>query len=91
MASIKEAESLKQGVVKFKREGERLKDQQSVNEKFKEKIQDSERLEAEVILLRNKLDEKSVQSKFENNSRILDDILSSQIPSSDKSGLGFDK
>ena len=37
------------------------------------------------------LDEGSIKSKFENSSRILDDILSSQIPSSDRSGLGFNK
>ena len=41
--------------------------------------------------LRKKLDEKYVQSKFEINSRTLDDILSSQRPSSDKSRLGYDK
>ena len=41
--------------------------------------------------LRKKLDEKSNQSKFEDSSRILDDILSSQRPSSDKSVLGYDK
>ena len=41
--------------------------------------------------LRKKLDEKYVQSKFESKSRILDDILSSQRPSSAKSGLGYDK
>ena len=37
------------------------------------------------------LDEGSIKSNFENSSRILDDILSSQIPSSDISGLGFVK
>ena len=52
MASMKEAENLKQEVVKFKREVEMLKNQQSINEKFKEKIQDFERLEAELTLLR---------------------------------------
>ena len=41
--------------------------------------------------LRKKLDEESIKSKFENNSRTLDEILSVQIPSSDKYGLGFDK
>ena len=33
----------------------------------------------------------SIKSKFENSSRILDDILSNLRPLSDKSGLGFDK
>ena len=38
--------------------------------------------------LRNKLDE---ESRFENSSRTLDEILILQRRSSDKSGLGFDK
>ena len=38
---------------------------------------------------KRKLDEESIKSKFENSSRILDDILSIQIPSSDMYGLGF--
>ena len=58
---------------------------------LKRRIQESERLEEEIMQLRKKLDEKFVQAKFENNSRTLDDILSSQRPSSDKSGLGYDK
>ena len=41
--------------------------------------------------LRKKLDEKFVQSKLENSSKNLDDISSTQRPSSDKSGLGDDK
>ena len=41
--------------------------------------------------LRKKLDEDSIKSRFENNSKTLDEILSVQIPSSDKYGLGFDK
>ena len=41
--------------------------------------------------LRNKLDKESTKSKFENRSRSLDEILSVQIPSSDKCGLRFDK
>ena len=41
--------------------------------------------------LRKRLDEEAIKSKFENSSKFLDDSLSSQIPSSDKSGLGFDK
>ena len=37
------------------------------------------------------MDEEYIKSKFENKSRSLDEILSVQRPSSDKSGLGFDK
>ena len=42
-------------------------------------------------LIKKKDDEESIKSKFENNSNILDDILSGQIPSSDKDGLGYNK
>ena len=41
--------------------------------------------------LRKKFDEGFIKSKFENSSKTLDDILSSQRPSRDKSGLGYDK
>ena len=48
-------------------------------------IRNSEKLEKQITQLREGVDEKSIKSKFENNSRILDDILSSQRPSSDRS------
>ena len=41
--------------------------------------------------LRKKFDEESIKPKFENISNTLDDILSSQIPSRDKSRLGYDR
>jgi hypothetical protein len=44
------------------------------------------KLEAEIVDLRKKV-EKS--NKFLNSSRILDEILESQRPSRDKSGLGY--
>ena len=53
--------------------------------------QDSKKLKKEINQLREGVDEKSIKSKFENKSRILDDILSSQRPSSDRSGFGFVK
>ena len=58
---------------------------------LKERIQYSEKLEKDIIQLRKAVDEKYIKSKFENNSRILDDILSIQRPSNDKTGLGYDK
>ena len=58
---------------------------------LKKRIQESEMLEEEIMHLRNKFDEEYIKSKFENNSKNLDDILSSQIPSRDKYGLGYDK
>ena len=41
--------------------------------------------------LSKKFDEESIKLKFENSSKTLDDILSSQRLSRDKSGLGYDK
>ena len=41
--------------------------------------------------LRKKVDEESIKSKFENSSKTLDNILSSQRTSRDKSGLGYNK
>ena len=58
---------------------------------LRRRIQYSEKLEKEISQIREGVDEKSIKSKFENNSMILDDIMSSQIPSSDRSGLGFIK
>ena len=55
------------------------------------RIQDFERLEGEISLLRKKLDEETLKSKFENSSKTLDGILNSTRPSSDKTGLGYDK
>ena len=40
---------------------------------------------------RKGLNEETIESKFENNSKVLDDILSRQRPSSYKSSLGYDK
>ena len=44
---------------------------------LRKRIQDSEKLEKEIARLREGVDEKSIKSDFENNSRILDEILSS--------------
>jgi hypothetical protein len=41
-------------------------------------------LEAEIVTLRKKIEKK----KMQNNSKFLDDIISSQRPNNDKYGLG---
>ena len=46
--------------------------------------------EEEVTLLRNNRDEETIKTKFENSSKILYDVLRSQKPSNDKTGLGYD-
>ena len=58
---------------------------------LKRRIQESKKIGKEILQFKRKLDEESIKSKFENSSRILDDILSSQRPSGDRSGLGFVK
>ena len=63
----------------------------SLEQQLKKKIQESARLEKDIMHLIKKLDEESIKSKFENSSRNLDEILSVQRPSSDKSRLGFEK
>ena len=68
---------------------EAKKDEEDLVVLLKERIQDSKKLEKQIIQLRKGVDEKYIKSKFENSSRILDDILSNQIPSN--TGLGYDK
>ena len=53
-------------------------------------MEEAERLRQEVTFLKNKLDEEAIKETFENNSMILDDILRSQKPSNDKTGLGYE-
>ena len=61
----------------------------NLEQQLKKRIQESERLEVDIMHLRKKLDEESIKSKFENSSRTIDEILSVQRPSSDKYGLGY--
>ena len=62
-----------------------------LNLQLKRRIQESKNLAKEIIQFERNLDEGSIKSKFENISRILDDILSSQRASGDRCGLGFIK
>ena len=52
-------------------------------------LEEAEILRQEVTLLKKNLDEEYIKKKFENSSMILDDILRSQKPSNDKTGLGY--
>ena len=65
--------------------------EEDLNLQLKRRIQEYERLEVEIIQFKKTLDEGFIKSKFENSSRILDDIRNSQRPSSDISSLGFNK
>ena len=64
---------------------------EDLNLQLKRRIQESKKLAEEIMQFKRKLDTESIKSKFENSSRILDDILSSQIPLGDRSSLGFVK
>ena len=70
---------------------EAKKIEEDLNLQLKRRIQDSKRFEEEIMQVRKRLDEEAIKSKFENNSKVLDDILSSQRPSSNNSSLGYDK
>ena len=70
---------------------ETKKIEEDLDLQLKKRIQESKRLEEEIMHLRKKLDEESNKTKFENSSKILDDILRIQTPSRDKYGLGYDK
>ena len=45
----------------------------NLEQHLKKKIQESKRLEQDIMHLRKKLDQNSIKSKFENNSRTLDE------------------
>ena len=55
-----------------------------LNKELNEKQQTCKILEVEIVQLKGKLEEEDIQSKFENNSKILNNILRSQISSNDK-------
>jgi hypothetical protein len=62
-----------------------------ISKQLNEKQQDCEKLEAEIVFLKRELEKGNNQSRFENSSKILDDILNSQRSSSNKTGLGYDQ
>ena len=56
---------------------------------LKRRIQESKNLAEEIMQFKRKLDEGSIKSKFENSSRILDDILTRVIFSGEISPIGY--
>ena len=56
---------------------------------LKIRIQESEKLEGDIMQFRKNIDEEAMKSKFEGSSKVLDDILNRQRPSNDKNGLGY--
>ena len=59
-------------------------------EKFlKEKQLICEKMEAELVHLRKELDAKFIQTRYENSSKILDEIIATQRDPSNKNGIGY--
>jgi hypothetical protein len=61
-----------------------------LNKKLNEKQQTCKKFENEITKLKGKLTKEGSQSKFENNSKILNNIISSQRSSNDKKELRYD-
>jgi hypothetical protein len=62
-----------------------------IEESLKEQLEERDKiignLEEEIVTLRKDLQKKNMQ----NNSKVLDDIINSQKPHHDKSGLGYNQ
>ena len=87
LSNIKNINKIEQIIVDLKaqlQESKRI--EKILSKRFNDKDQNCEKLEAEIVLLRRKLEKGTNLSKFESSSKILDDILNSQIPSSNKVG-----
>jgi hypothetical protein len=54
-----------------------------------DKKQICEKLEAEIKMLKSEIEKENKGSQFENSSKILDEILSSQRSPNNKTGLGY--
>jgi hypothetical protein len=81
-------QELKQMIVKLKVQMEEDKRiEESLKEQLEERDEIIENLEADIVTLRKDLPKKNMQ----NNSKVLDDIISIQKPHHDKSGLGYNK
>jgi hypothetical protein len=63
--------------------------EETLKNQLEEKKKINESLEAEIVSLRKELQKKDVQQNLGNNTKILDEIINSQRPCYDKSGLGY--
>jgi hypothetical protein len=89
LITIKESEQIIIDLKTQLQEAKRI--EEVISKQLNEKQLDCEKLEAEIVFLKRELEKGNNQSRFENSSKILDDILNSQISSSNKSGLGYDQ
>ena len=54
-----------------------------------ENIKEKENREAEIVSLKNKLQTKNIAKGYENNSKVLEQIISNQKSFFDKTGIGY--
>jgi chromosome segregation ATPase len=87
--TIKESKQIINDLKTQLQEAKRI--EEVISKQLNEKQQDCEKLEAEIVFLKRELEKGNNQSRFENSSKILDDILNNQISSSNKTGLGYDQ
>jgi hypothetical protein len=83
----KEMEKLMSNVKKQILEANRM--EESLEKSLKEKQITCEIMEAEIVHLRKELDAKLIQTRYENSSKILDKIITTQRDSSNKNGIGY--
>ena len=60
-----------------------------LDKSLKEKQLTCERMEAELVHLRKELDAKLIQARYENSSKVLDKIITTQRDQSNKTGIGY--
>jgi hypothetical protein len=63
--------------------------EESLKKYLKEKQITCERMEAEIVHLRKELDAKLIQTKYENSSKILDKIITTQRDLGNKNGISY--
>jgi hypothetical protein len=63
--------------------------EESMEKSLKEKKITCERMEEELVHLRKELDTKLIQTRYENSSKILDKIITTQRDSGKKNGVGY--
>ena len=63
--------------------------EESLEKYLKEKKLTCERLEVELFHLRKELDAKLIQTRYENRSKVFNDIITTQRDPSNKNGVGY--
>ena len=81
---------MKEEIIKLKEKlVEGTKVEERMRKQYLEKEEKYQRMEFEVNILKGKLEEKDKHLRFQDNTKTLDKIVSSQRSPSIKSGLGF--